>query len=79
MLDARRNPERLTSAMSWDRLSDAYAERVEQLNEMRERLDQIGEILMPYLESPQAGPLDLEDLKRVLELVEYGAAPRARS
>jgi hypothetical protein len=82
MLETTRGPQRPAPipapTRSWDRLSRAYAERVNQLNGMRERLDRIGEILMPYLESHQAPALDLDDLKRVLELVEYGGTARAR-
>jgi hypothetical protein len=61
-----------------DRLSRAYAERVERMNEMRERLDRISEILMPYLEEPQVAGLDLDDLKRVLDLTEYSETVRSR-
>lgn len=60
-----------------DSLSRAYAQRVDELNEVRERLDRIGEIVMPYLEDAQVA-LDLDDLKRVLELAEYGVSARAR-
>jgi hypothetical protein len=79
MLNTRSDLQRPVPAGSWDHLSRAYAERVEQLNEMRERLDRIGEILMPYLESPQPVPLEIDDLKRVLELAEYGGTARPRS
>ncbi len=64
-------PEALSSDTVADRLSRAYAEQVERINEMRERLDQISETLMPYLEEPQVTALDLDDLKRVLDLAEY--------
>jgi hypothetical protein len=63
--------EALSSDTVADRLSRAYAEQVERINEMRERLDQISEILVPYLEEPQVTVLDLDDLKRVLDLAEY--------
>jgi hypothetical protein len=68
---AQSDPEVLSSDTVTDRLSRAYAEQVERINEMRERLDQISDILMPYLEEPQVTVLDLDDLKRVLDLAEY--------
>ena len=69
--NAQSDSAALSSDMVVDRLSRAYAEQVERVNEMRERLDQISEILMPYLEEPQVTVLDLEDLKRVLNLAQY--------
>jgi len=69
---------KLGSELVVDRLSRAYAERVERINEMRERLDQICEILLPYLDEPQAVDLDVDDLKRVLDLTEYNETARSR-
>ena len=71
MVYAQNDLEALSSDMVADRLSRAYAEQLERINEMRERLDQISDILMPYLEEPQVTVLDLDDLKRVLDLAEY--------
>ena len=75
----KREPRAPGSGEVVDRLSRAYADRVDELNEMRERFDQIRGILMAYLEVPQAASLDLDDLKRVLELTEYGGTNRPGS
>jgi len=79
MTDATRKPERPVPTRLLDDLSRAYGERVDQLNEMRERLDRIRAILMPYLEDHEPAELDLDDLKRVLDLAEYGLTSRART
>jgi hypothetical protein len=53
-----------------EQLSREYVDRVDELNRLRERLDRIGEILMPYGEDPRQ-PLQLDDLKELLELAEH--------
>lgn len=54
-----------------ERLSELYALRVEELDELRRRLDRIGLILANYLSDPQAGPLAMDALKRILDLTRY--------
>ena len=48
------------------------------MNEVRERLDRISEILMPYLEEPQMKGMDLDVLKRILVLADYSETTRSR-
>jgi len=54
-------------------LSNLYAERVEELEDLRRRLDEIGFIVSSYLNDldTDAGPSALDDLKRILELTQY--------
>lgn len=56
--------------LAMDRVSREYAERIDELNGLRVRLDRIGEILMLYGEDPRR-PLELDDLKEMLELAEH--------
>lgn len=76
--DTRNNPQEPCIDSVVDRLSRAYAERVERMNEVRERLDRISEILMPYLEEPQMKGMDLDVLKRILVLADYSETTRSR-
>lgn len=54
-----------------ERLSKLYAERVEELDELRRRLEEIGFTLSNHLDDPDAGPPAVDDLKRILELTRY--------
>ena len=54
-----------------ERLSELYAERVDELEELRRRLEEIGFTLSNHLDDPDAGPPATDDLKRILELARY--------
>jgi len=55
------------------RLSDLYAERVEEIEGLRRRLDEIGFSVSNYLNDPDtdARPLATDHLKRILDLARY--------
>jgi len=73
MINVRMDPMMPAIDSVVDRLSRAYAERVERMNEMRERLDRIGEILLPYMKDAQAlADLEVQDLEHILKLTQHG-------
>ena len=53
------------------RLAQAYVERVEELEGLRRRLDEIAELLAPYSDGSADQPLDPERLARILRLTRY--------
>lgn len=59
------------SGRALERLSDSYAERVRELDELRARMDRIAEIVEPFTGELDQSPLPVTELKRVLELTRY--------
>jgi hypothetical protein len=64
-------PAQPSADAALERLSELYAERVEELDDLRRRLEEIGFTLSNHLDDPDAGPPATDDLKRVLELTRY--------
>ena len=65
------SPAQVPADSALERLSELYAERVEELGELRRRLEEIGFTLSNHLDDPDAGPPATDDLKRILELTRY--------